>query len=294
MISTPFVRWWLGIDAIPADAGNLRLAFERPLPAWGWLLVIACAAALAWLSYRALDVPPRRRVFLGCLRAATVLLLAVLAAGPVLELPRERREPDTVIVLADRSRSMEVADVTYSDQRMTRDAVLRELLTGPNHVLSDAGDAHRVLWYGFAESLVPLQVGPQGVQVGDAVGDRTLLATTLEQAVARAGGRPISAVVLMTDGRTTDPPDPALLRRLADDGVQVISVAIGADEPLGDLAVVQSQAPRRAFAKDLVPVEATIERRGPATLRGARVQLVDTATGMVLDQTELQPGAGEG
>ncbi len=314
MIANPAVRWLLGIEGIPADAADVRLAFERPIPAWGWLLVLVLAVGLAWLSYRRLDVNRVRRVVLGSLRAGTVMLLALLAAGPVLELPRERREPDTVIVLADRSRSMEVADMTQDGVRVTRDAVVRELLTGPDYMLSDAGDAHRVQWYGFAESLTPLQPveagaapaapaapgapgapgvpGVPGVPLGDAVGDRTLIATTLEQAISRAGGRPISAVVLLSDGRTTDPPDAALLNRLASDGVQVICVAIGADEPIGDIAVVQSQAPRRAFARDLVPVEATIERRGPALEREARVQLVDTATGMVLDQVELPAGGG--
>jgi hypothetical protein len=292
MIGNAAVRWLLGIRAIPADAGDLRVAFERPLPAWGWALAVGLAALVAWWSYRRMAASRGRVALLGACRVALLLLLVVLAAGPVLELPRERREPDAVLVLADRSRSMEVADVPAADARITRDAALASLATGPSRLLADAGDAHRVQWYGFAESLAPLEETPDAVALGAATGDQTLLATALEQALERAGGRPVSAIVLLTDGRTTDPPDQALLRRMADEGVPVFAVALGADEPIGDLAVVQTKEPRRAFARDLVPVEAVVERRGPAAGRAAVVELVDTSTGAVLDSATLEPGSG--
>lgn len=291
MISNGVVRWLLGIRAIPADAGDVRLAFERPIPAWGWALAVAVAVVVAWWSYRRLAAPRARRVLLGALRAALLLLIVVLVAGPMVELPRERREPDTVLVLADRSRSMEVADVALGGERVARDAALRSLATGTDRLLADAGEAHRVQWFGFAESIMPLDEAAEGVVLGDSTGDQTLLATALEQALERAGGRPVSALVLLTDGRTTDPPDQALLRRLSDEGVPVFAVALGAEEPIGDLAVVQADAPKRAFARDLVPVEVVVERRGPAAERAVLVELVDTATGAVLDTAALEPGS---
>jgi hypothetical protein len=291
VIANPAVRWLLGVDAISADAASVRLAFERPFPAWAWVCVLGAAIAVAWFGYRRLDAPRRARVALGSVRAALVLLVALLLSGPVIELPRERSEPDTVIVLADRSRSMEVRDVAGAGGRQSRDEALRALATGPAPLLSDAGEAHRVMWLGFAEAVTPLASGAAGVELGEAEGDRTLLASAIEQGLARASGRPISAVVLLTDGRTTEPPDPALVRKLVDDGIPVMAVALGAAEALGDASVVDAQAPRRAFARDLVPVEATVERRGPAATRPMRVELVDAATGTVLDRVDLEPSA---
>lgn len=299
MITNPFVRWMLGIESIPADAEAVRLAWEHRVPAWIVVPVIALAIALAFLSYARVGVTPARRRVLLTLRSATLILLLALLAGPMLELPREQVEPDSVIVLADRSRSMEVADVSASGPggtdagatlaRITRDAALRSL-TGKDALFATVGGEHRVWWYGFSEGITPLARAADGsVTAGDATGDRTLLAQSLEQALARAAGRPVSAVVLLTDGRTTDPPDHALLRRMQSEGIAVFAVALGADAAIGDASVAQAQAPRRAFAKDLVPVEAVIERRGPARARTTKVELVDLATGTVLDRTELAP-----
>ena len=294
MIGNPFVRWMLGLHDVPADATGLRLAWERQVPTWVAAAAIVAAVAIAWIGYRRIAIAPRRRVLLAALRAATIVLIGVLLAGPVLELPREQVEPDAVIVLADRSRSMDVQDVGAGAARETRDAALVRTVRD-RAFLGTLGPAHRVAWYGFADGIVPLARGTDGlVEPGPATGDRSLLGTSIEQALARAAGRPVAAVVLLTDGRTTDAPDRALVRRLQSDGVAVFAVALGADAAVGDAAVVEAQAPRRAFAKDLVPVEATVERRGPARARAMRVELVDTASGAVLDNAELPAAAAEG
>ena len=295
MTGAGLARWAFGLHSVPEGAADVRLAWERPIPTWLWLLVIAAAALAAWASYRRIEVGARRRRVLWVLRAATIVLLASFLAGPLLEVPRESVEPDAVIVLADRSRSMEVEDMQSADgTARSRDAALRSL-AGPTSPFGDAGSEHRVTWYGFADALVPLVRGNDGaVDLGAAAGDRTLLAQALDQALARSSGRPVSAIVLLTDGRTTDPPDRALVRRLQSEGVAVSSVALGADAAMGDASVAAVQAPRRAFAKDLVPVEAVVERRGPARGRVSRVELVDTSTGTVLDRAELPAATSTG
>ena len=292
MIGWAPVRWLLGLEAIPSDAPVVRWAWERPLAPWAWVTILAAAAAVAWLSYRQVDVPRGRRRILASLRAVTLAFLAALVAGPVLEVPRERVEPDAVLVLADRSRSLEIEDTTGADGTpSTRDAALRAIAA--RSPLDSLGVEHRVSWFGFSEVLVPLSSDAAGgVAVGDAVGERTLIAQAIDQALARTSGRPVSAIVLLTDGRTTDPPDRALVRRLQSEGIVVSSVALGADAALGDASVADLQAPRRAFVRDLVPIEAAIERRGPARLRALRAELVDRATGAVLDSAELAPRPG--
>jgi hypothetical protein len=221
-------------------------------------------------------------------RTLTIVFLITLFLGPLLEVPQESVEPDSVIILADRSRSMEVADLSNSlNEPKSRDAALRELVASDSP-FTLIGSEHRVEWYGFSDALSPLSRATDGsVSIGDATGDQSLLSRAIEQALSRSSGRQISAVVLLTDGRTTDPPDRNLIRRLQAEGVTVSSVVLGADTAVGDMAIAAVQAPKRAFSKDIVPVEAMIERRGPARARASRVELVDIATGTVLDFAEL-------
>ena len=142
MIGWPPIRWLLGLDAIPSDAPVVRWAWERPLPPWAWAAVAVAAAMVAWMSYRQVDVARGRRRTLAAMRALTLAFLAALAAGPVLEVPRERVEPDAVLVLADRSRSLEIEDTAGPDgTTSTRDAALRAIAA--RSPLDSLGAEHR-------------------------------------------------------------------------------------------------------------------------------------------------------
>jgi hypothetical protein len=291
MMNNALVRWMLGLQSLPVDAIGVRFAWERAIPTSAWLLVWVVALLVAWGSYRNIAISTVRRRCLVSLRTLTIIFLIALFLGPLLEVPQESVEPDSVIILADRSRSMEVADLSNSlNEPKSRDAALQELV-GSDSPFTLIGNEHRVEWYGFSDALSPLTRANDGsISVGDATGDQSLLSRAIEQALSRSSGRQVSAVVLLTDGRTTDPPDRNLIRRLQTEGVTVSSVMLGADVAVGDTAITVVQAPRRAFSKDIVPVEATIERRGPARTRASRLELVDTATGTVLDFAELPAG----
>ena len=280
-----------GLQSLPVDATAVRFAWERTIPISAWLLVCVLALLVAWGSYRNVAIPTTKRRALCSLRTITIIFLIALFLGPLLEVPQESVEPDSVIILADRSRSMEVADLSDSlNGPKSRDAALWELASSDSP-FALIGNEHRVAWYGFSDALTPLTRADDGsVAIGDAIGDQSLLSRSIEQALSRSSGRQVSAVVLLTDGRTTDPPDRNLIRRLQAEGVTVSSVVLGADVAVGDTAIATVQAPKRAFSKDIVPVEAIIERRGPARARASRVELVDTATGTVLDFAELPAG----
>ncbi|MHC4992662.1 MAG: hypothetical protein ACYTGC_16955, partial [Planctomycetota bacterium] len=104
-MNSPFVRWLLDIDSIPAEAEPIRLAWEHPIPGWLWMLLILATLGLALWSYTRLAAPRPVRLILGVVRFAVLLLAIVLLSGPMLEHPRETVEQDWVLVLADRSRS---------------------------------------------------------------------------------------------------------------------------------------------------------------------------------------------
>ena len=53
----------------------------------------------------------------------------------------------------------------------------------------------------------------------------------------RAAARPVSGVVLLSDGRTNQPPSRATLRRLQTDAIRVFTVPLGSSDALGDVAI---------------------------------------------------------
>jgi hypothetical protein len=332
-MSNPFLRWLLGLEVIPADAEGLRLVWERPWPAWVWAALALVAGFLAAWGYSRLAGSRRGRVLLASTRFLLVLLVLLVISGPMLELPRETVEEDWVLMLVDRSASMTIADVGpdvgLAQKRVSRDEQLRRLLGGHDKMWRRLDEARHVVWLGFhdgAFELAPPHAPPHAptpppqtpptdtqpplpeadgtktqsapgnlpVALDDPDGGRTRLNTALEQALQRAAARALSGVVIFSDGRTTDPPSRASIRRLRSDKVGVFTVPLGSPRPLGDLAIRRVDAPRRAFVRDEVPVVVELDQLGSRVLAGgAVVSLVDDTggAGRELARVELGPDA---
>lgn len=290
------LRSLLDLEVIPADAGPIRLAWTHPLPGWVWLAGAGLALLVGLEAYRRMPGSRTLRGSLAACRGLLIVLVLAMLAGPVAELPREDVEPDRVLVLIDRSRSMSVADAEDPDGggRITRSQQAEMAFRRAADDLAALGQRKEIRWFGFHEGLFTLgeQAGNSSMpDFGDAPGRRTDLSRAIDQAVQRSGGRPISAILLASDGRATRAVDPALARRLRSEGVPLVVVPLGSREPVGDLAVADVDAPGRAFVRDKVPVRLDMDRLGPALQRtGATVRLVDDLDGTVLDEVRLEPG----
>ena len=289
-----FIRWLFGIQDLPVGSEGLRLVWERPFPGWVWLIIVlACVGVAAW-SYSRLDANKRLRWGLASIRAILLLILFICISGPMLELPRERVEPDWVAVLVDRSRSMQVrdGDDTATGNRSKREEVLQEILSNAGPEWRDPGDSRRILWLGFDEGVTELQNtesaedGENPVIVGEPDGWRTRIGTALDETLRRTTGRPLAGIVVVSDGRTEEPPDRELVRRLVGAAAPVQVVPLGASVPVGDAAIGNIEAPRRAFSRDAVPVVVRLDNRGRR--ESVRVELVDEETEAVLDSTEVE------
>jgi hypothetical protein len=289
-------RWLLGVKDLPVDAEGLRPAWERPLPSWGWVMVIGLAIAFAAWSYRGLDASPRRRTILTALRSVLLIVLVVCVCGPMLELPREDVEPDAVVVLVDRSRSMAVRDGERGpDGRATRESTLKSVLASAGDAWREPGESRRVSWIGFGDGAVELatvsetdpdtRTEASPIETGEPDAWRTRLAPALEEALRRTTGRPLAGVVILSDGRTEAPPDRELVRRLVSAAAPVHVIPLGAETPIGDASVARVEAPKRAFVRDAVPVVVRLDNRGR---RGdVVVELVDDTSGRVLDSSMI-------
>ncbi len=285
-------NWLLNLDRLPADAETMHFGWQRPLPGWGWALAIIALGLLAVWSYSGLIGNRRGRGLLAASRFGLLLLLIALIAGPAIVVPRDLVERDWVVYLLDRSTSMTIPDLPG---RTSRDQQLRRALSAAQPVFDGVAVEHETLWLGFDEGAydLPTDEGASEPKLSAADGRRTLLAASLDQALRRLSARPINSVVLFTDGRTPQPPTRAILRQLEAAAVPLLVVPLGSGEPVGDLAVGRVDAPGRAFAHDIVPVEIAIDRVGSMDASGsAEVKLVDALTGEVFDRERLEPDDG--
>ncbi|MBX3359146.1 MAG: hypothetical protein KF745_12055 [Phycisphaeraceae bacterium] len=292
------LNWLLGLRTLRFGDEGVSFAMAHPIPAWAWAMVIAACIAFAWLSYHRLDAPSRSRITLAGVRSLTLLLIVVLLSGPRLVKPNETEEMDWVLVLADRSASMEIRDTPSAKSptaRESREEQLRAALVAAAPALKALEKDRVVVWMGFDSGAYDLPAGASGGELPEPAGRRTAIGRALEQAMRRAAARPVAGVVLLSDGRSIDDPSKQTLRRLQAEKIPVFALPLGSPEPVADVAVRSVQSPRTAFVNDLVPVEVEIERIGGDSVgpdTWGKVQLIDRATGLVLDEQSVGPAAG--
>ncbi len=279
----------LGLDAVRFGVEGVRFGWQRPWPSWLWVVLIAGAAGVAWWVYRRLPMARRWRVVLGCVRGVTLVLVLVMLSGPALIESSRRVEPDWIMVLADRSASMEAAD---GPDGATRNEQLREALRAAWPQWSQRAERSRLVWLGFADGAFDLAASDQGVTLGDAAGVRTDLEAALDEALDRGAARSLAGIVVLSDGRSSSALSADSWDRLRAKGVPVFTVALGATGTTRDLAVTATAA-ARAFVDDAVPVQVRIDQvadAGEATPAVAR--LIDELTGRVLDERAISVDGG--
>ncbi|MBL1218889.1 MAG: VWA domain-containing protein [Planctomycetes bacterium] len=296
----------VNLSDLPPDVEQWHFAWDPLvgwLPPWLWPIAILLLAALAVWSYRGLLGPTRMRYALASIRIAILVLILFILAGPTIVFPRERTEPDTVAFLLDRSRSMTVLDVNTNTQaRTSRDAQMRTTLGDlTTTALSEIQDTHRVAWIGFDSQSTELfpaamtaETQSQIPQLGEPGGNGTNLGVAIDNTLTALSGRPISALVVLSDGRQTSPLSPTLVHRLQSEHTRIIAVPHGSREPIVDYSVATIEAPQKAFIHDRVPVRVRIDRQGiAADGRSMTVQLIDEASGRILDQQRIESAPGQ-
>lgn len=277
-----------GLTGLGFGDEGVQFAFARPFPAWAWLLIVSVAVGAALWSYWRLTGPLWSRILLASLRAGVLILLAALISGPQLVRPNERIEKDWVLVLLDRSASMMIGDAPGSAGLRTRDQQLRSAISANWSAFDDLTRNRTLVWLGFDSGIYDLKAEGSSIEFGEPVGRRTSLAAALDQALARAAARPVSGVVVISDGRSTDEPGRAAIKRLQAEKVPVFTVALGSPDPVADLSIARIDSPAMAFVKDTIPLSVQVERLGAAGARaGGRVQLLDKVSGQVLDEQPL-------
>lgn len=292
----------LDLDTLRIGSAGVDIGFQRPIPAWAWIGIVAASLGVALWSYTRLTGPAWIRAALGVLRAALIILLMVLISGPQLVQREESVERDWVVVLVDRSASMTIADAPADAPRSgqaTRESQVRAALESHWPMWRALAEDRVVQWLGFDAGAFDLDMAADGAatdvsaSLGEPKGRRTSIGAALDQALARAAARPLAGVVLISDGRTISEPSRAAIRRLQADRVPVHVVPLGSATPMADLAVRRVDAPRVAFVNDATPVRVELERLGiDVGAAAAVVRLIDKATGLTLDERRIEIDSG--
>lgn len=287
------LRRLLGLDDFSWGDSGVTLGFERPFPAWVWAgLVLGAGVYAAW-SYRRIIGPRWVRGCLAAMRCALIVLLLLLVSGPRLVEQSESVEKDWVVVMVDRSASMVIRDVdaggSGAGPRASREEQLRGALNATAPMWRELAGQRTLVWLGFDSGAYDLSTTPEGTvrAMSEPEGRSTSIARALDQALARSAARPVSAFVVISDGRATQEPPRGLVQRLQASRIPVHTVALGSERTIGDVGLASVDAPPLAFVGDITPVIAEVERLGEQGVASATVRLIERSTGLTLDEQRV-------
>ena len=261
------------------------MRFETPISLWLIVVFAALAVVVSLTAYLRL-----RRVtgrgYLGALfglRAALVLLLALLLFSPY----HDRRRPDAtgyrVAVLADVSGSMRVRDVAGERSRFE---ALRGLLDGGEDApLARLRQGLQTEVYLFSEHAQRLAGGEFSVLPGE-----TALGTALGEVVDTPAELPLGAIVVVGDGNSNaGAPVFDEAKRLRQLGIPVSCIGIGRPGPPHDIAVVTPEAAFEGTKGKPITVAAQVRNTFPEA-RAVTVELRDGDVLVDRQAVRLDPG----
>ncbi len=314
---TRVIEWLLDLQDIRlASDAPVLVKFAAQVPVWA---LFCCAlAGVTWivLIYRREETTLRRRIVLSALRAAIVALVGVVLCRPSLVFERNSVEQSRVVLLTDTSHSMASSD-RYRDDALAGAAVagaglsdtaqlatqsrldlIKGALLGEGGAALSAIIANNDLQLctfsgtvetqGFAASDDELPSVARRIEALVADGTRTDLAGAIHRAIEEAQGRRLAALVLASDGQTTessslkDVLDMARGRR-----IPILPIRIGSPERPKDIDLGPALADESVFVNDLVAVEIQLAATGLTEPVIVPVRLIDEATGEDVASTEV-------
>lgn len=285
------VEWFLGISpAEPGQGITWRFGQNFPWPTWILLLfVFGTVLYVGWIYQRDAGHLPRwKRLVLASLRLAAIAAVLFMLSEAVLSV--ERTGLPFVVVMLDNSGSMSTEDVqAKSEARAAVEGLLSSakferpsrLNLAKSLLIRDEGaflkrlvENHKLRMYTVAEAesllgenaylradeidrLLPKLrgVAPQG--------DQTRLGDALRGVLNGLRGAPPSAIVLFSDGVTTDGEKLSAAARYArQKSVPIFAVAMGNSDPVRDVELHNVLVDDVAFVNDPITFSYTLTGHG--------------------------------
>ena len=291
----------LGNDALGFGSPDAQVSFVHPLESWIFMTAFMVIAGGVWWSYRSVPGRAPWRLILGIARFLIVSILFTFALGPMIEQTKVHTEQDWAMVLIDRSSSLDTRDVSSAGPTspfISREEQLMNMLGDTDDRWDALAENKRVVWMGFDSGASTIHIGPppEVDALASANGHQTNINAAIEQALIESAARPMSAIVVISDGRSLDQIDPELIHTLESARIPVFTVPLGRSDPMPDLGISSVEFPKAAFADDLIPIRVMLSASGiidSKTLvdsfgQDLRLELIDHTTGELLDSTRIE------
>jgi uncharacterized membrane protein len=251
-----------------------------------WLVPAIALATVALitllLAYAWTASPSWLRAACGLLKAAAAVLLAICLVEPMFSGTRPRPGDNLFLVVADNSRSLQLAD---RGSGRSRGAVMQAELSDASAWLTRLAQDFDVRRYTFDTALHPVQ-DFSGLTLD---GEASTLSAAILSLNERFRGQPVAGILLLTDGNATDEME---AQRVSEgESPPIYPVALASDAEAVDLAVTQLAVSQTNF--DAAPV--TIAAEFAAQSLGDRqvvVRVLDEA-GNEIERRTLAAGSGQ-
>ena len=233
-----------------------------------YLLVVLLSLALAILTMSSFGpLSAGRRRTLMFVRAMVIGLVCLAMLRPIHVSTKTRPKPSTLILMLDRSRSMQIADRA---QGQTRWEAQCDTLTAVLPQLRDLYQEMEVLLYAFDSAAHALEFdGEQVVLDQGPNGDESDIGSSLDDAIGSAAGKRLAGVILMSDGAQralhprVDIQQPA--RELARLGYPLYTIAVGLSRDQAqarDVAIENLPDQYTVFVKNELEIRALLRAHG--------------------------------
>ena len=262
-------------------------SFGVPLP--GLLiavLLIGLIATTIW-AYRSTQGRIRRgfRGLLILLRAIVLCLIAFCLLKPFLTIYQSNPDDSYLLVMVDRSKSMQITDATDSAPRLQR---VNALLFAENEGLLEKLNAKfKVRLFAFDTTAKRI---PDGA-LTSAEGESTDIPQALNEALDDLQGIPLSGAVLLTDGVDRSGTDiTKFAMQIRERKLPIHTIGVGSETGNPDLEIVKLDVPRTAEEDFPVEIWATVKRKG---FSGKKINLQLTSNGRILrtESVDLDEGS---
>lgn len=247
----------------------LRLSFYPIADSYLWVIVGA-VVLLALLAIRPAQasMTRRRRMILGGIRLAVVVLVVLAMLRPTLVYTKTEMQPATLLVLADQSRSMGVRDSAGGRSRWES---LRNTLTEAQPAMAALAEQFELKAFTFDAEPRPVPATGGRLDLPqEPDGQQTAIGSVLEDVLRDEAGKRLLGVVLLSDGaQRAYPPRDVLPQtaaaRLKHLGYPLYTFRFGQSRGLGqaqDVAVKDLLASTSVFVKNELSVSGEIRVDG--------------------------------
>ncbi|MEJ7709602.1 MAG: vWA domain-containing protein [Pyrinomonadaceae bacterium] len=241
-----------------------QFAFDTHAPVILLATISLLVLALVYYIYihpRA-KLSPKTLTSLVALRILFFAFFIFLLLRPVMIVSSIVPRSTDVAVLVDDSQSMLLPDeqeAAAAASQTRLEAVKNKLFSETSSIWKSLNQKFQAKLYGFSEESSEL-ISSDALA---ATGARTDIATALESTVKRSTGRPLSAIVLITDGAHNGRLNlEEQLRQLRSRNVPVFTVGVGSPNLVKDVELMRVNMPRRSLVGSAVHAETLIRTNG--------------------------------